>query len=146
MTDAQVQASFTVGALAMFSGCDDADPRTWVALRLRDGLAVCAAPLPALSEPAEIREWLMACERVWLLVDEADVYWCFSRWWFGTGEAQPHDDALGEIAGEDGEALLLVMAAACALASRLFKPWVGREHVVDVDVVAVFPLRGAVES
>ncbi len=146
MTPEQVRSLLTVNSLAVITGCDEGAPTTWGALRMADGLAVCAEPLPALSEPSEIRAWLGAGTRTWVLVDEQDVFWCMSRWWLGAGEPSPIEDVVGAVAGDDGEAMLLLMTAACALATKLYPQWSGRDWSVDVEVVVVFPLVGAAES
>lgn len=145
MTAEQVQALFTQGALAAFTGCDDvAGPCTWAAIRLSDGLAVCTEPVPAQwdGEQAAIRAWMQGAERTWMLVDEAEASWCFARWAFGHGDPAPCQEPMDLLTGPDGEGLLLLTAAVCALAARLYPGWRGTvPTAVDLEVVAVFPMR-----
>lgn len=146
MNREQALECFTVGALATFTGCDDeSGPTTWAAIRMPRGLAICADTLPALCEPAEIRAWLAQQVRLWVLVDESETCWCFARWWCGHGD--PEDAApIDVIAGQDGEATLLLAGAACVLASMLYAAWAQSVPMsVEVEVVAVFPGRGGAE-
>lgn len=147
MTPAQALECFTVGALATFTGCDDeSGPTTWAAIRTDSGLAVCAETLPALSEPQAIRAWMVACPRVWVLVDAEDTGWCVAQWWYGHGDPEQPTAPIDVLCGQDGEAALLLATAACSLAAMLYPAWARyAPAAIDVEVVAVFPVRGGVE-
>ena len=149
MNPQQVQQLFTTGALATFTGCDAVDgPCTWAAVRLSDGLAVCTEVLPVEAhDAAAIHTWLALQERTWMLLDEAEGGWCFAQWWFGRTDPEEHAEPTALLTGQGGEALLLLAAAACSLAQRLYAGWATFEPGgVEIAVVAVFPLRGAGES
>lgn len=144
MIPEQVLALFTQGALATITGCDDvAGPCTWAAIRLPWGLAVCADPMPQLGdgEQAAIRAWMHGGERTWMLVDEAEASWCFARWWLQRNDPIPCQDPMDLLAGPDGESLLLLTSAACALAARIYPGWKGAVPMaVKLEVTAVFPM------
>lgn len=120
-------------------------------MRLGDGLAVCAAPMPAdldQHDEAACEVWFTAEARLWVLATEADPCWVFARWWPGRGEPKGYDeDALPGLVVEAGEEIFGIAEAVCTVAAGVFPGWASYVPSIDpaVQVEAVWHRPGAVE-
>lgn len=99
-------------------------------MRLHDGLAVCAEPLPPeldASDPRAAEAWFCAGIRIWILVAEASPAWVFARWMPGGGrDPRPYlEEEHAALIAERGEVLLDVAEAACTAAGLVFQAWDG---------------------
>ena len=134
------------GALVTFTACSDAvPPATWAGVRQEGGLVVCADPLPeGVVEGPAVRAWMRAAPRLWVLVYD-EPGWSIARWQAG-GQAPPAPlaDPVSALEGAGGEQLLVLVAAAGALARRVWPAWDAQDCVdecvggVDLELVAVY--------
>jgi hypothetical protein len=111
---------------------------------MRDGLAVCAEPLPEdLTEDEDVLGWLKQEERSWFFAQDASPAWCFVDWHAGHGEPVPLEDTESLALLEGDEDLMLLAAAVCQLAELVYPDgWAGYESsgALTLDVIAVYPM------
>jgi len=139
-------AGMQLGEVALLTFADGR-AGTWPVIRLQDGIALCADPLPAdfpaaVPMPLPVRERLLAWAtgkvRLWVMVLEAEPEWVCARWQPGAGEPEPYE-ATDALTGDHGDAVLDLVGAVVQMAAQVFPAW-SQYTVTAPVVVTVLPV------